>query len=274
MRYQATVPPEEISSQLMPIVEELGLVENCRQLASEGYTIIENVADPQFITRLRNTILETVPTNDAGSGSKLVVLGTDPVYAEALLNPKVMAMAEFSVGRGNLIGSLIPTIRAKGDPALDLHADQVMFPEPLPVHNMMFTACWVTDEFTMAGGATRVVPGTNRHLRHPTEQEEQDSAAAIATECPAGSVVVWDGRVWHGNYARNIDGQRVVLHATYYRLLMRPANDYSDVADELIATYGKPMSTLLGREDYMYKKGTEYMNDPEIFTSTMNNARS
>ena len=29
----ATVPPEEISRELIPIVEELGLVENCRQLA-------------------------------------------------------------------------------------------------------------------------------------------------------------------------------------------------------------------------------------------------
>jgi len=275
MPYAATVPPDEISSELMPVVEALGLVDNCRQLASEGYTIIENAADPEFVARLRNTILETLPTNDAGGKrTELVVLGKDPVYAEALLNPKVMAMAEFSVGRGNLIGSLIPTIRYNGDPALDLHADQAMFPEPLPAHNMMFTACWVTDEFTKEGGATRIVPGTNRHLRHPTEKDVADDSGAIATECPAGSVVVWDGRVWHGNYARAIDGERVVLHATYYRLIMRPTHDYSDIADELVETYGKPMSTLLGREDYMYKKGPDAVNDSDVFITTMNNARS
>ena len=136
------------------------------------------------------------------------------------------------------------------------------------------TACWVTDDFTEAGGATRIVPRTNEHLRHPTDAEVADAAGAITAECPAGSVVVWDGRVWHGNYARTIEGQRVVLHATYYRLIMRPANDYSDIADALVETYGKPMSTLLGREDYMYKKGPDYVNDPEIFVSTINNARS
>ncbi|NJN05221.1 MAG: hypothetical protein HC814_00760, partial [Rhodobacteraceae bacterium] len=64
-------------------------------------------------------------------------LGQDPVYAEAVLNPKVLAMAEFSVGRGCLLGSLLSTVRSKGSPVLELHSDQEMFPAPLPAHNMM-----------------------------------------------------------------------------------------------------------------------------------------
>ena len=55
---------------------------------------------------------------------------------------------------------------------------------------------------------------------------------------------------------------------------MRPAEDYSDVADELVATYGKPMSTLLGREDYMYKKDFDYVSDYATFVTTHTNARS
>ena len=216
VRRTATVPPEEISAELMPVVEELGLVENCRQLAREGYTIIENVAAPEFVARLRNTILESTTAGETGSGSSMMVLGRDPVYAEAALNPRVMAMAEFSVGRGFLLGSLIASIHTHGRPALELHCDQEMFPAPLPAHNMMLTACWATDEFTREGGATRVVPGTSRHLRHPSEDEVAENYGAIAMECPAGSVVFWDGRIWHGNFARNSDGQRVVLHATYF----------------------------------------------------------
>ena len=88
---------------------------------------------------------------------------------------------------------------------------------------MMLTACWATDEFTKDGGATRVVPGTNRHLRHPTEDEVAEDSSAIPMECPAGSVVFWDGRIWHGNFARNIDGQRAVLHATTIACLCAPA---------------------------------------------------
>lgn len=106
---------------------------------------------------------------------------------------------------------------------MQLHSDQEMFPAPLPAHNMMLTACWATDDFTREGSATRVVPGTTRHLRHPTEDEVAESSGAIAMECPAGSVVFWDGRIWHGNFARDLDGQRVVLHATYYRRSCAPA---------------------------------------------------
>ena len=46
-----TVPPWEISAELRPVVEDLGMVENCRQLAEEGWTIIEDAADPEFFER-------------------------------------------------------------------------------------------------------------------------------------------------------------------------------------------------------------------------------
>jgi len=144
----------------------------------------------------------------------------------------------------------------------------------LPVHNMMLTACWVTDEFTEAGGATRIVPGSNKQLRHPTEDEIAASRGAIPMVCPVGSIVFWDGRVWHGNYARTLEEERVVLHATYYRLLMRPADDYSDIAEELVEKYGSRMSQLLGLDDYMYKKSFDYGKHYDRFERTLLNARS
>lgn len=270
--YNDTVPPEEITAELLPVVEELGLVENCRQLASEGWTIVEDAADPEFISRLRQTIMAANPGE--ADGSEFMLLAKDPVYAEATLNPKVMALAEFSVGRGFLLGSLISSIRAKGSPVLSLHADEAWFPAPLPLHNMMLTACWVTDEFTHAGGATRVLPGSMQRLRHPTPEEAGDDSAGIPLECPAGSVVLWDGRVWHGNCPRTADGLRVVLHASYYRLLMRPGEDYSDVADDLIEKYGAPMSQLLGREDFLYEKNFDYEKNYVQFDTALRNSRS
>ena len=261
-----TVPPWEISAELLPVVEELGMVENCRQLAEEGWTIIENAADPDFFARLRRTILD--------SEGQYRLLRHEPIFAEAAINPKVMALAEFSVGRGCLLGSLISSIRSKGDPQASVHSDQAFFPSPFPQHNMMLTACWACDEFTQAGGATLVIPGTHRHLRPPTDEESAAAEGAIAARCPAGAIAVWDGRVWHGNWPRTLEGQRVVLHATYYRLLMRPADDYSDIADVLIERYGPRMSQLLGEDDFLYKKSFDYVGDYETFARTLANARS
>ncbi|MAI78755.1 MAG: hypothetical protein CL917_07435 [Deltaproteobacteria bacterium] len=273
-RRRETIPVADVSPELRPVVEELGLEGNCRQLVEEGWTIIENAVDPDFVSRLRRTLIEGLPLDATGSANAFMLLGKDPVYAEAVLNPKVLAMAEFSVGRGSLLGSLAGTIRSKGAAPLELHSDQELFPAPFPEHNMMLTACWVLDDFTHEAGATRVVPGSHRLLRHPMEAEAVDESAGLAMECSAGSIAFWDGRVWHGNTSRTIDGQRVALHASYYRLLMRPGEDYSDVADDLIATYGQPMSTLLGREDFLYTKGYDYVNDYARFTQTTNNSKS
>ena len=274
-RRASTVPPHEITPELRPVVEELGLVEHCRELAEEGWTIVENAADPAFVARLRKAILETADVDHTGNGTVGSLLAKDPVFAEATLNPKVMALAEFSVGRGFLLGSLIATVRAQGNPALAVHCDQDMFPAPLPEHNMMLTACWACDDFTKERGATLVVPGTRALLRHPTDEESAAAVdRAIAMECPAGSVAFWDGRVWHGNWPRNVDGQRVVLHASYYRVLLRQGDNYSDIADELIERYGTPMSQLLGEEDYFYKKDFDYVKDYGKFVRTLNNAKS
>ena len=103
---RSTLPPEAISDALRPTVEALGLVENCRELASQGWTIVRDAASPEFIARLRETTLR-LGADEPFMGSVFSAMAQGDVYAEAVLNPKVAAMAEFSVGRGNLISSVI-----------------------------------------------------------------------------------------------------------------------------------------------------------------------
>ena len=102
-----TVAPEEISEELLPTLETLGLVQNCRELAARGWTIVQNAASAEFVARLRETTLRLAGDAGYGAGAVYSALSKDDVYAEAALNPKVAAMAEFSVGRGNLIFNLI-----------------------------------------------------------------------------------------------------------------------------------------------------------------------
>ena len=55
-----TNPPEMISDELRPVLEELGLVEVCNKLATDGWAVIEDAASPEFNERLRNAIIESV----------------------------------------------------------------------------------------------------------------------------------------------------------------------------------------------------------------------
>ena len=133
--YYDTLPPDAISDELAPVIDELGLVENCRQLAMEGWTVVEDAAPIEFTERLREVILAK-----AGPQGARMLLAADPVFAEAVLNPKLLAMAEFSVGRGFLLSQVAASVRPQGAGPIGLHADHNWLPAPFPAHNMLFTA--------------------------------------------------------------------------------------------------------------------------------------
>lgn len=263
--YYDTLSPDSLSEELAPVIKELHLEDNCRQLAMEGWTVVENVADNTFNARFREKIIAL-----AKGGGANMLLAKDEIFAEAVLMPKLMAMAEFSVGRGFLLSQVAASVRPKGAGSIGLHADNNWLPAPFPVHNMLMTGCWACDEYTQENGSTLVIPGSQNLRRHPNEREIGNLDAGIPIECPPGSVAIWDGNLWHSNYPRATDGERVVCHITYSRLMMRPVEDYNADANGLIEKYGKKMAQLMGREDFLNgPKGADYSK----LVQTFNNAK-
>ena len=256
-------PPGEISEELAPRIREFGLERNCRELWEQGYTVLEDVAPPEYWRDLRATILKAAqgdPGATAGSmGSTL--MAKYPVVAEATINPKMMALAEFSVGAGFILSNVASSIRRKGDRNIGLHCDQVWHPVPFPEHNLFLTACWACDDFTPESGPTTVVPGSAAR-RRPPNLDEIGSTATVPIECKAGSIAVWDGRTWHDNATRTIDGERAVLHVSYTRLMLRQMEVYPrSVQDRLVERFGEPMAQLMGRYDFLAKtEGKAYVD--------------
>jgi hypothetical protein len=241
------LPMYAVSEELAPTIAELGLEQNLVDLREEGYTII--TVDRALSDPLRAAILRSVEDapgpNASFDRACATPLGEDPVFDEACVHPAVLALAEYICGRGCTLSSVLATVRVAGS-SLGLHCDQGHMPAPFPEHMMNMTACWVTDEFTKANGAFMIIPGTQKRRRNPTPEESAALDGAIPVECPPGSVVVWDGAVWHGNYPRTEPGERVVFHATYTRLAYRPVHDFSYVSDEYRATASEELRGLLG----------------------------
>lgn len=69
-----------------------------------------------------------------GKGGNMLMT-RDAVFTEAVLNEKLMAMAEFSVGRGFLLSQVAASVRSNGAKSIGLHADQNWMPAPFPAHN-------------------------------------------------------------------------------------------------------------------------------------------
>lgn len=248
-----TRQPFELGDELAARVAELGLGPNLDQLRDEGYTVVPEIAPPEFTARLRDTCLRlSKETEGTGRGySAALLLGRDPIFEEVVLNPRIQVLVEVMCGQGALLSQLITSIRPKGAPALGLHADQNWFPAPFPKHNQLFTMCWTMEEHTRAGGCTKVIPRSHLAKRHPNKEETQREPGAIPVECPASSLTCWDGSIWHGNYPRTLDGERVVLHITFSRLALRPVENYDHLDEAWLAGRPAALRVMLGREDFL-----------------------
>lgn len=253
----------DLTDELEARVDDLGLGDAIDRAKDEGYGVIYDPAPMEFNDRLRETILRLAKTNERGGGASML-LQKDPVFEELVMNPKILAIAEVMCGKGAILSQLAASVRPKGAPALALHADQNWLPAPFPEHNQLVTFCWACDDFTKESGATKVIPKTHFHRRHPNAQEVEACDGAIAIECPAGSLPFWDGSVWHGNWERGIDGVRVVLHITFSRLALRPVECYDSLDEEWLKDKPDEMRVILGREDFLGATRGAFFDPPKI----------
>ncbi len=268
-----TRQPFELSDELNEHVTALMLQPHLDQIRDEGYTIIPNIASDEFNARLRETCMRLAQETEAPAKgrSASLLLGRDPIFDEVVLNSKIVAMVEVMCGQGALLSQLIASVRPNGAPELNLHCDQNWTPAPFPVHNQLFTMCWAMDEFTRDGGCTKVVPGSHVHARHPSKQEVEAQEGAIPLECGASSICCWNGSIWHGNYPRQIDGDRVVLHITFSRLALRTVENYDHLDEEWLKDKSYQLRVMLGREDFLgsttiARGSADYSTIPKTFT--------
>ncbi|MAV25712.1 MAG: hypothetical protein CMQ05_06280 [Gammaproteobacteria bacterium] len=264
--------PFDLDDTLQQRINELGMHATIESLKEDGYGYVTPAADRVFNTRLREAILEQCQKN-GGAGANML-LDKDPVFAEVITNPKLLAVAEVMCGKGFMISQIAASVRPTGAPAIGLHADQNWTPAPFPVHNQLVTFCWATDDYNEANGSTKIIPRSHLERRHPTPDEVRDEPGAIPTECPAGSAVVWDGSVWHSNYPRTAPGERAVLHITYSRLALRPVECYDYLDDDWLANKPEVLRTLLGREDFLNTTGGAYAGGMEKLGRTFVWART
>lgn len=250
MATDAQVDPYAVPADLAARIDELDLRANVREMVDNGFTILQDPAAHALTDRVREAILRLSEATEAGPlrarGAGLL-LGRDPVFAEAVRVPRLMAMAQYLLGRGFRLSQLVGSVRRQDGAPLALHADNSWFPEPFPAWNIMCTACWVTDEFTAESGATLIMPGTHKERRHPPRDVRKSLPNAQPIIAPKGSLCLWDGSVWHGNYSRQIPGERVVLHMTYTRIGFEPVEDYRHLDDAWLADQSPEMADLLGR---------------------------
>jgi ectoine hydroxylase-related dioxygenase (phytanoyl-CoA dioxygenase family) len=238
-----------------------------------GYCLVEGALAPDRVAAIRSRLeaqadqeiadgscwLDTGGANQRvfqllNKGDEFVDLVQDPTAIELmshlLCTPAQRThLGAMELGTEFLLSSVIANIAGPGGYAQGLHSDQLFMPEPWTfseVGNVM----WMLDDFTEEVGATRVVSGSHRLGRNPTP--EDGAAQSIAAEAPAGSAMVFDGRLWHGTGANvTEDRRRYGILAYYCRPYLRQQqNHFLTIRPDVLADATPLLRQLLGYVPY------------------------
>jgi len=112
---------------------------------------------------------------------------------------------------------------------------------PPLVANMM----WMANDFTVANGATRIVPGS--HLSGCLPDPERTDYGEIPIEAPAGSVLVWEGRTWHAAGLNTADHPRYGVVTYFCGPIIRSLGNLTyGMRTEVRESVSQELATLCG----------------------------
>jgi len=171
-------------------------------VAESGYVVVRDAIDAAHVDRLR-AAFEGAEQKDGTQHVPLfdAALASHPAIASCAR--VVFANADWRVrdmhGRNPL-----PGYGQQG-----LHADWKPRERGEPF--MVMSAIWMLDDFTFENGATRVVPGSHeittplaKSLAQPLAHHERE----VVITGSAGSVLVFNGHLWHSGRKNESRGPR------------------------------------------------------------------
>jgi ectoine hydroxylase-related dioxygenase (phytanoyl-CoA dioxygenase family) len=220
------------------------------RLRTDGYAVLEGVLSGGEVGRMLDEVrplLDATPhgrSDFEGVRTRRVynlVAKTTAVHP-LVEHPRVLELATEHLGAPGFQLSIAQAIEIlPGESVQQLHTDDLPFPVPKPHRPIVMNTMWAITEFTRENGATRLAPGSGAATRPPPED------ACVHAELAPGSVLVWDGSIWHGGGANTTDRSRVGLAINYNaNWLRQQENQYLAVPAEMVGRLSDTLKRLLG----------------------------
>jgi len=199
------------------------LASHLERMKRDGYTIVERAIDIAAIEELRDDVRRLERELGIGAAPNIFegvrtlriynLLAHGTLYQPIPVHERILPIIEGVLDQGCLVSSLSSIDIGPGEAAQPLHADDQLIPLPKPHVSIICNTMWALTDFTADNGATRLVPGSHRADRSP--QPFGEPAETVAAEMPAGSVLVFDGSIWHGGGANRTSERRLGLAMNY-----------------------------------------------------------
>lgn len=183
---------------------------------------------------------------DYGKGNVRVwnILNRDPVFRQMVQLPAVLALLEDGIRWPALLGNISANIAEPGSDGGAWHRDQMYIPRPWPKKPLGMNLGWVLDDFTEENGATEVIPGS--HLMDDLDPSTLEKIAEPVV-APAGTLMVFEGRVLHRTGCNRSGAPRAGLFGWYARTMYRTQeNWFLSLDKEVVDSASEELLTLLG----------------------------
>jgi ectoine hydroxylase-related dioxygenase (phytanoyl-CoA dioxygenase family) len=249
------------------------LTDHATAIERDGFTVLERVIEPDLVRELLDAIDRVMVDAEIPFGANRFLgertrrifnlLARDPLFARVPLHPAVLPLVEEVLDEQCLLSSLTAIEMQPGQAAQPLHCDDGSIALPRPHVPVVCVALWALTEFDSANGATRLVPGSHRRERRPAKGEQE---AYVEAEMPAGSVLVYDGGLWHAGGDNTSDDRRVgvvVNHCAGF--LRQEENQLLAVPRQMAATFPRRLQEMLGYGVYRGLMGHVDQQDPGVF---------
>ena len=248
------------------------LATHVEQIATAGWTVVENAIEPELIVLLTDdlvrleTLLEVAPAKNSFEGHKTLrvynLLARSQVWQRVPVHESVLPIVEQVLDNGCLISSLSSIRIQPGETEQPLHADDQLIPVPRPHLPLVCNSMWALTEFTATNGATRLVSGSHLLDSAPDFNTHYETVPA---EMDPGSVLIWNGSLWHGGGANATERDRVGIAMNYCAgFLRQQENQQLGIPREVASTFSTRLRRLAGYGIYNGLMGHIDKNDPAL----------
>jgi ectoine hydroxylase-related dioxygenase (phytanoyl-CoA dioxygenase family) len=230
------------------------LDDHLARIETDGYTVVEDAFPAEHADALAGALraletqLGTEPADNSFEGEATTrvynLLAHGDPWLDLAVHPTVLPIAEAVLGGEILVSTVSSISIAPGESPQPIHADDQVMPIARPHRPAVCNSMWALTDFTEANGATRIVPGSHRLDHNPDYGTHYDSVPA---EMAKGSILVWNGSLWHGGGANTTDGPRIGIAMNYCAGWIRQQeNQQLGIPAEVMATFSPKLRQLCG----------------------------
>ena len=215
----------------------MDLKKHISKIEKNGFTVIKSVLKPKDVEDYKKILKLKSNYSDQNSkkvkkfhnGAEVIynLQNKDILFYNLISHKIVMKIGNILLKKGSYLNEepFILCQSTARNPGPFAKQQQLHIDSNLPGLPYCFymQVMWILDDFNQTSGGTRFVPGSHKFKRFAKNEFKYSNE--VYPDAPKGSVIIFDGGVWHGGGESKINSERWMIINTYCRWFLKQTFD-------------------------------------------------